>query len=269
VLATVAVGCGEPEPSGVPLPPTPPPSTSYRAIELERYGSLAGVLRWVGEAPAPAPLPVVVHREACGPQTSPALEVDDLGGVAHAVVSLEDVRVGRAFELPDRPPLMNRVGCRFEPHVLTVGGGWPVRFRSSDPVIHNVHGFRSDGSTWVDAALPEAGSELLRVVPRSPQALRIVCDSAHPWALGWIHVFEHPYHAVTGRDGRYRIDGIPEGTYRVRLWHEGFQTRGEDADGRPRYSAPIILTRTVSISPQQETSADFTLDAQSARQAGD
>lgn len=37
----------------------------------------------------------------------------------------------------------------------------------------------------------------------------------------FILVFSHPYFATTDADDRYRIDGIPPGTYTVAAWHEG------------------------------------------------
>ena len=37
----------------------------------------------------------------------------------------------------------------------------------------------------------------------------------------YILVADHPYTAVTGEDGRFVIDGVPPGSYRIRMWHEG------------------------------------------------
>jgi hypothetical protein len=36
----------------------------------------------------------------------------------------------------------------------------------------------------------------------------------------WIWVSRHPYIAVTGADGTYKIAGIPPGQYRLEVWHE-------------------------------------------------
>jgi hypothetical protein len=37
----------------------------------------------------------------------------------------------------------------------------------------------------------------------------------------FIMVFNHPFHATTDDESRYRIDNIPPGTYNVTAWHEG------------------------------------------------
>jgi hypothetical protein len=36
----------------------------------------------------------------------------------------------------------------------------------------------------------------------------------------WIVVVDHPYHAVTGGDGGFVIENVPEGTYTLEIWHE-------------------------------------------------
>lgn len=36
----------------------------------------------------------------------------------------------------------------------------------------------------------------------------------------YIRVDDHPFHAVTDARGNFRIDGVPQGTYTLELWHE-------------------------------------------------
>ena len=45
------------------------------------------------------------------------------------------------------------------------------------------------------------------------------CD-VHGWMRAPLHVFDHPYYAVTDETGRFRIDGLPVGRYRVAFVHE-------------------------------------------------
>jgi hypothetical protein len=33
-------------------------------------------------------------------------------------------------------------------------------------------------------------------------------------------VFDHPYFAITAPNGTFRIDGVPAGRYRLKVWHE-------------------------------------------------
>ena len=36
----------------------------------------------------------------------------------------------------------------------------------------------------------------------------------------WLIVTDSPFYAVTGADGSFSVDGLPEGTHKVAYWHE-------------------------------------------------
>jgi hypothetical protein len=62
----------------------------------------------------------------------------------------------------------------------------------------------------------------------------------------FILVFAHRYFAVTDDEGRYRIEGVPPGTYTVAVWNESL--RGD------------MPKRTVTIEATGgETDADFSI----------
>ena len=245
---------------GAPAPPR------YEVVEVTQSGTIRGNVRWRGERPETPRFEVEVHREACGEsQPSRALRISERGGVADVVVSL-DARRGAALATPTRPPVIDNVASRFEPHVSVVGVGWPLIFRNSDGVLHNVHGYAGD-DTVLDLGLPEQGAEEERSLS-APGVVRVVCDAGHGWQEAWIHAFDHPYFGKTDDEGRFQLAAVPPGQYTLRLWHEGWRMGGRRA-GRPRYSSPVELSRSVAVSTQQETAVDFELSAQSAEIAGD
>ena len=44
------------------------------------------------------------------------------------------------------------------------------------------------------------------------------CD-VHPWMFSYIGVVDHPYFAVTDKDGNFKISGVPDGKYNVVAYH--------------------------------------------------
>jgi uncharacterized protein (DUF2141 family) len=49
--------------------------------------------------------------------------------------------------------------------------------------------------------------------------MQVNCDT-HAWMRGYIHVFDHPFFAVTDDKGSFSVPNIPPGTYTLKAWHE-------------------------------------------------
>ena len=45
------------------------------------------------------------------------------------------------------------------------------------------------------------------------------------WMKSYAQVFDHPYFAVTGKDGSFSIKNVPDGTYKAVAWQERFNKR--------------------------------------------
>jgi hypothetical protein len=68
----------------------------------------------------------------------------------------------------------------------------------------------------------------------------------HPWTHGYIAVFDHPYYDVTEKNGKFSIDSLPPGSYRLMVWHEGMGAPIEkkftlSAGGTQTLDVPIKL----------------------------
>lgn len=48
--------------------------------------------------------------------------------------------------------------------------------------------------------------------------LRFKCD-VHPWMFAYVSVFDHPYFAVSGKDGSFTIKNVPAGKYTLEATH--------------------------------------------------
>lgn len=53
-----------------------------------------------------------------------------------------------------------------------------------------------------------------------PESLpvKVTCDK-HSWMLAWWLVLDHPYAAVTDKQGKFRIAKLPAGEHSFRVWH--------------------------------------------------
>ncbi len=67
----------------------------------------------------------------------------------------------------------------------------------------------------------------------------MIKDDIHPWERIWMGVFEHPFFAVTGPDGRYELRGLPPGKYTLTLWQETFQSIDREIEIKP--GAPLVV----------------------------
>jgi plastocyanin len=231
------------------------PAVAYEEVAVTDGGELRGVVRFSGTPPKLEPIRVNKNRDVCG-ETKPseALVLGADRAVRGAVVAVEAVTRGKK---PAGELVIDNLQCLFVPHVSAIMAGAAAKVKNSDPVLHNTHGFHGK-PTIFNLALPNA--KVLDITRKltKPGVVRMLCD-AHTHMFGWIYVHDSPYVAVTDDAGRFRIDGIPPGKYKVTMWHEGFVPRGADKDGRPLYDDPRSVTREVSIAAKGTATLDFEL----------
>ena len=97
------------------------------------------------------------------------------------------------------------------PHVLAIIAGTSVDFPNSDRTYHNV--FSLSKTKQFDLGRYAAGRSKSVRFDR-PGIVRVFCD-IHSHMSAFILVFAHRFFAVDRRRGRYRLDGVPPGTYTV------------------------------------------------------
>lgn len=167
---------------------------------------------------------VDVRREPSAPGRRPA--VADLGmHAAHdagadrrrSVVFLE-AAPQEAFSVP--APGRARLDQRnetFVPYVVAITVGSTVDFPNSDRTYHNVFSL-SKPKRFDLGRYPRGQSRSVRF--DRPGEVRVFCE-IHSHMSAWILVFAHRYFATTDAEGRYRIDGVPAGTYTLAAWNDG------------------------------------------------
>ena len=226
-IAYASVGCGGDAPT---IDATTLPAPTFGDATIR------GTVRFVGDAPE---LKMIDRGQTCreaSPIQEESIVVSRAGGLRDVIVCLTDAPASSGASLP--PPTLDQVGCRYEPHVLAVQVGQPLRIRSSDAEFHNVH--------WVGEANPSenlgftrAGESKLITLER-PEFLRLRCD-IHGWMESFVGVMPNPFFATTDRDGTFTIEKVPAGTYHATAWHALLGTR----------------TGTVTVSASGTATLDF------------
>ncbi|MBI1736800.1 MAG: carboxypeptidase regulatory-like domain-containing protein [Candidatus Rokubacteria bacterium] len=233
-----------------------PAAAAYEEVPVSDGGTLTGVLRFAGTPPKLPTLAVNKNRDVCGEsKPSEALVVGADRGVKGGVVLIEGITRGKK---PAGDVVIDNAKCVFVPHVAATMVGGRAKVRNSDPILHNTHGFLGK-PTIFNVALPnkEQVVDITRRLTRTGP-VRVLCD-AHPHMMAWLYVHDSPYVATTDDRGAYRIDGVPPGTYKVTMWHQGFRPKGTDKDGRPLFDEPITVTKDLTIGPKATATLDFEL----------
>ena len=142
-----------------------------------------------------------------------AIAVGAGGALANAVVTLTGVKVATPY--PD--PLVTNEACRFVPRVQLARAGAPTKTTSKDPLLHTTNAQQDGGRTLFNVGLPVPNLVVTRPL-NGLGLVRLTCNT-HTWMRGFIVVTDE-MGAVSGPDGRFRLTGVPAGTYELKVWHE-------------------------------------------------
>lgn len=195
------------------------PAEPYKPVPVTNGVRLAGRVLFTGTRLADSAATPTRDQNVCGASVMvPTLVLQD-SALADVVVWLADIRTGRPLPASRRFELVAEK-CRFTPPVQAVVAGGTLNVRNDDAVIYR--NFAVDtrtGETVTDLPFTDAG----QVIPLDRQlaapALLEVKSTSHPWMRAWIAAFDHPYFAVTGRNGSFAFDGVPQGSYTLKAWH--------------------------------------------------
>ncbi|HTO99404.1 MAG TPA: carboxypeptidase regulatory-like domain-containing protein [Myxococcales bacterium] len=205
-------------------------------------GTVAGKVTLNGLAPKLANLPVTRDMKVCGNnKPDESLIVSKDNGIKNAVIWLPDVKLPPDFKPPKEK--LDQQQCLFVPHVLATPVGSQVDVVNSDKALHNVRAQAGEEKLF-NYAMPIPG----HVVPtrlKKEGMFKVSCD-VHPWMRAWLAVLPLSPWAITGEDGTYRIEGVPPGTHKLKIWHERLGER----DAEITVEAGQTATHDVQYNPR-------------------
>lgn len=179
-----------------------------------------GVVRLTGTPPPEISIKMGADCAAAQkvPPTTRHYVVSKNGGLANVFVVVREGVPARTYPVPSEPAMMEAIDCWIQPHVIAVQTNQPVLFRNDGPFMENLH-FTPKLNRGRNFALMAGGKPITLAFDRPEDFIRVKGD-VHEWWFAYVCVVDHPFFAVTGVDGTFRLpDGLPDGTYTLESTH--------------------------------------------------
>lgn len=140
------------------------------------------------------------------------------------VVYIEEVN-NNDYPAPTEKGVLDQLNLTFVPHVIAVQKGTKIDFPNSDSVRHNLYSppdccKQFNLGTYDVGVIKTVEFDTVCTVP-------LLCN-VHAEMSAYVLVLENPYFSVTGKDGVFKIENVPPGTYKVSAWHEKLRTVTKD-----------------------------------------
>lgn len=229
----LALSCQAPEPEDAPEPAPArgrDGGAGGGAAAPGARGRVEGIIRYEGDLPPNLPVSMTGPRAADCMDAKGVYELSVVrgpgGGLANVFVSVEGVSEEARGENP--PPVTRTVvidGCVVKPYVMDATVDDTLEVRNEDEHVYLCTLAGGPESILKQGALP--GQATTFALGRAG-GRRLDCTTDHPWLYGHVLVARHPFHAVTTASGRFLIENVPPGRYRVQSWHP--TQRQESAD---------------------------------------
>jgi plastocyanin len=163
-------------------------------------------------------------------------------GKGISVVYVEAIP-GKTFPAPEKPLEMDQKSLLFQPHILIGPAGATVEFLNSDKVAHNIFWPAVSGNKKLSHNLgtwPTGEKRAFKF--ETPGIVPLLCN-VHPEMSGYVIVTPTPYYAQTDEAGSFKISNIPDGSYTLTAWHEGFKPQSKPVAVAGQASAEFTLAK--------------------------
>jgi len=207
-------------------------AASAGVSNAQSWGNVKGQVVWAGgKDPAPEKLKVNKDEQHClskGEILSDKFVVDGkTKGVKWVVVWLVDSKNAKAAipvhpslaEVKQKEVVIDQPCCVYEPHVVGMRAGQTLVAKNSSPINHNVNIISPGNNPNQNLLIPAGKSVTVEGWAGATAPTKVECN-IHPWMVAWVRVFNHPYFAVTDKDGTFELKNAPAGDFNLVIWHE-------------------------------------------------
>lgn len=175
---------------------------------------------------------------------SVVVEVVDARGVplSDAVVFLESPSASKLVQ-PVVGAEIVQEARQFQPATLVIPRGTFVQFPNRDTVRHHVYSFsptkRFELKLYTGTHANPVHFDRAGVV--------ILGCNIHDQMVGWIVVVDTSHYGKTSSTGKFRLDGVPAGGYRLRVWHHRLPVGGSASDQPLEVSGDRVASARVVL----------------------
>lgn len=248
ILLLAVTGCKQSQSTADTSAATKPAEPTYFKVDTATAGTVTGTIKYEGPKAKPKVIdmssdPACAKAHKGGKVLDESLLVDKSGDLANAFVYISKGLEGKAFATPTDSIKIDQSGCWFKPRVLGLQTGQTLDIINSDPVTHNIHPMPHDNREWNHSQGP-GDPPMHRKFTKAEVMIPVKCN-IHDWMHAFIGVVDHPYFAVTGDDGTFKLPNLPPGTYTITAWHENMEP----------------VETTVTIAPSGKAEANLTFHA--------
>ena len=200
----------------------------FATCQLSGAGDITGIITLKGTPPAAKEITPIKDDPNCSAMYPGALPktmfyvLGANGELADVIVSLQGVS-GKSTGASAAPVVLDQKGCLYTPQILAVQTGQKIIVKNSDSCIHNVHTSPKENPAANQVQMP-GGADLTFTFDKPEPFLKFQCD-VHPWMFAWVTVIDHPYFAVTDKDGKFTIKNVPPGKYTLEAAHRKLGTQ--------------------------------------------
>jgi hypothetical protein len=271
----LAVGCAvNPEDVSdeglVPTSGSGPGEKALVEVKSDGTGTISGTITYDGEPPVMGVIPGIDNVSWCmkGEIHNQTWVVDPATkGVSNVVVWVDPPK-GQLFKKPEKKTwedtvVVDQPFCAFVPHVVVLyptafdgtkmeETGQMLRVKNSAEIAHNI---RIAGSPQRNTArggtlTPKSqGQEFALRLDK--QEISLNCD-IHKWMTGYALTFDHPYAAVTNKEGKFTIKDVPAGAdITIVAWHESLK----------KFTPEVGAGTKVKLNKDQSLDASFKVRA--------
>jgi plastocyanin len=223
-----------------------------RKIDPATTGSISGTVTLEGAPPVSKPIDMSAEPHCDKLNAAPVFPQQVVtgngGSLANVVVYIKDFPADYIVDAPPSTATLSQRGCMYDPHVVALRVGQALEIKNEDQATHNILAIPNQNPKWNRSETPGAPPlEEIFAVPELAIPLR--CN-VHPWMKSYVFVFNHPYFAVTAKNGQFELKNLPPGIYTLEAWQEKYG----------------MQETNVTVEPKESKSASFKFNAASAKE---